>query len=123
MADIPETYHITGDSGGLASREYNVFGQYDLFTTSYKNINVMLYKKNTTEYETVFWMFNITDTGHWIVGYEQQEFVMMGKGHGLHAPSHGWKLPLRTRDNEYRHYGDSSLSVRADIGMFELISH
>lgn len=120
MADIPETYHITGDPGGLASREFNnnVFGQYDLFTTSYKNVNVLLYKKNTTEHETVFWMFNITDTGFWMVGYAEKEFVMIGKGQGLHAPSHGWELPIKIKDNEYRHYGDSSLTVRADIGEF-----
>ena len=119
MADIPETYHITGDSGGLASREYNnnIFGQYDLFTTSYKNVNVLLYKKNTTG--TVFWMFNITETGFWMVGYEEKEFVMMGKGHELHAPSHGWKLPIKIKDYEYRHYADSSIIVRADIGKFD----
>ena len=118
MADIPETYYITGDSGGLASRETNIFGQYDLVTTSYRKIDVLLYKKNTTEYETTFWMFNSSDSGDWIVGYEKQNIVTKGHGSGLHAPSSGWNLPIRTNDDSYRDFLDSSLTVRADSGKF-----
>ena len=114
VADIPETYHITGDSGGLANREKNIFGQYDLVSTSYRKNNVFLYKKNTTE--TVFWMFNISDSGDWIVGYEKQNIVMKGHGSGFHAPSSGWKLPIRTNDNTHRDFIDQSLAVRADTG-------
>ena len=123
MSHVPETYHITGDSEGLASRETNIFGQYDLVTTSYRSVNVLLYKKNTTEYETVFWMFNISESGAWIVGYEQQEIVMAGRnyGHGLHAPSSGWKLPIMTNDNTHHLFLDPSLTVRADMGKFQTL--
>ena len=124
MSDIPETYHITGDSGGLAGRESNVFGQYDLVTTSYHNINVLLYKKNATEYETDYWMFNVTDSGYWVVGsnasngrHRQEIFLWASvPGHGFHAPSDNWKLKIRSADFSYRLVDDTSLTVRADIG-------
>ena len=119
MSDIPETYHITGDSGGLAGRESNVFGQYDLVTTSYHNINVLLYKKNATEHETVYWMFNVTDSGEWVVGSDgRQEIFLWASvpGHGFHAPSDKWRLNIRSAGNSFRLVEDTSLTVRADIG-------
>ena len=120
MSDIPETYHVTADIGGLTrERQPNILGQYDLVATSYKNITVFVYKKNTTTaYETVYWMFNVTDSGDWIVGYSDQKVILRATvpGHGFHAPSDNWKLNIQTADFSYHLVNDTSLTVRADIG-------
>ena len=119
VSDIPETYHITGDIGGLTSdRHSSILGQYDLVATSYKNITVFVYKKNTTEHETVYWMFNVSDSGDWVVGHEPQEVILRATvpGHGFHAPNDQWKLNIETADYSYRLVNDTSLTVRADIG-------
>ena len=121
MSDIPETYHITGDIGGLTRGRYSIIlGQYDLVATSYRNITALIYKKNTTKFDKVFWMFNVTDSGDWVVGSDGgQEIFLRASvpGHGFHAPSNNWKLNIRTADYySYRLVDDTSLTVRADIG-------
>ena len=119
MSDIPETYHITGDIGGLTrERRAGILGQYDLVATSYRNIGVLVYKKKTTKDETVYWMFNVTDNGDWVVGYKHQEVILRATvpGHGFHAPSDNWKHNIETADRSYRLVNDTSLTVRADIG-------
>ena len=120
MSDIPETYHTTGDIGGLTrERHSNILGQYDLVATSYRNITVLIYKKNTTEHEQVFWMFNVTDSGDWVVGSDGGQDIFLRTsvpGHGLHAPSDNWKLNIMTADHSYRLVDDTSLTVRAEIG-------
>ena len=120
VSDIPETYHITGDTGGLTrQRRPNILGQYDLVATSYRNISVLVYMKNTTtKYERVYWMFNVTDSGDWVVGYSHQEVILRATvpGHGFHAPSGNWKHNIETADQSWHLVNDTSLTVRADIG-------
>jgi len=119
MSDIPETYHTTGDIGGLTrERHSNILGQYDLVATSYRNITVLIYKKNTTEHDQVFWMFNVTDRGDWVVGSDGGQEIFLRTsvpGHGLHAPTDNWKLSIKTADRSYRLVDDTSLTVRAEI--------
>ena len=126
VSDIPETYHITGDIGGITrDRHSSILGQYDLVATSYRNINVLVYKKNATSYPVwytsypVYWMFNVTDGGDWVVGGKAQEIVLRATvpGHGFHAPSDHWKLNIETADFSYRLVNDTSLTVRADKGI------
>ena len=124
MSDIPETYHITADNGGLTKvRHSSILGQYDLIATSYRNLNVLVYKKNTTSYPVWarrdYWMFNVSDSGDWVVGYKSQEIILRATvpGHGFHAPSDRWKLNIETADGSYRMVNDTSLTVRADIGI------
>ena len=122
MSDIPETYHITGDIGGLTRGRYSdILGQYDLVATSYRSITVLIYKKNSTKLGRGFWLFNVTDSGDWVVGsygWDRQEVFLQASvpGHGLHAPSDNWKLNIKTADYSYRLVDDTSLTVRADIG-------
>ena len=120
MSEIPETYFITGESRGLTrERHPDVLGQYDLVATSYRSIPSLIYKKNTTQtWETVYWMFNVTDDGDWIVGSEHREVLLRATvpDHGFHAPPDKWRLSIRTADNTYRLVEDTSVRVRAEIG-------
>ena len=120
MSEIPETYFITGESKGLTrERRPDVLGQYDLVATSYRSIPSLIYKKNTTQtWETVYWMFNVTDDGDWIVGSKNREVLLRATvpDHGFHAPPDKWRLSIRTADNTYRLVEDTSVRVRAEIG-------
>ena len=122
MVELPEAYYITSD-GLAAEKQPEILGRYDLYRTSFKGMDVLLYKKHPTSSPgKVYYMFNVTDDGDWIVGCESQEVILRSttlnqtstKGHFIIAPKDGWRLSIPTSYTSYHLVLDTSIRVRPD---------